>query len=802
MKTRIITVFDLVLLAVLALVDFFLWQSGVLGDRQTSVALAVTVFFLQLVPVAACTVLILLAILPKYSGIENGVRGISEGGQDLTRRIKVERNPLVRDFARSINVFIAKIHNLIMKIKTVNDTSRITSQKLGMNTSELSSATAQIAANIQSMKGNEELLHANIQATGTSIADIRVAIKNVSREIGAQTGAMASSSSAIEEMIASISNIGAIAGSKQQVIDNLSRRAAESVSHMDGNLAIINRIAESADSINEFTQMINAIAVQTNILSMNAAIEAAHAGDFGKGFGVVADEIRKLAEDTASNAVSISSKLHETILNIHEAQSLTGEANKSVQSMTGSITEVAESVSEIVQGLTEMTVGSRQITESLAELNTITASVSNSAALIESASDAIETSMADIDNFSNMNTGAIGEISAGINDLVRSVSGIHELGEENLENIRNLERDLSGFRTIDVSKLTSEDGQPLIIWNDAGKTIPARPGKPESLPETDPRHWYDYEYAGWNVTDRDVPLSNADGAHGKRVVSINPAYHPYFLAHNRGMKKIAEYFGIDLVCYPLAKENNDQVQRTQIEQAIREKPDMIIFAANDVKESITLIKKVHSAGIPIIATTTMPAAETFPFLVGYTGTDEWGAFRQLARKLADKLGKSGGYACIQHVPGSGPFIARTWAAVTELEQYAPSMRLLDKAYTEFDRVKTREKVALWIRQYGDGLKGIFCADQTAALQGVVDAVEAAGRRDIVIVSQGHCRISLDFVKEGKVYATTYQSAETDGALPVAMALDYFNGIEFAPVTYLPNKLITRENVDRFYPPQW
>lgn len=389
----------------------------------------------------------------------------------------------------------------------------------------------------------------------------RGAVKNVAQQIEAQTGSMANSSSAIEEMIASIQNIGTIANSQQTVIDSLSQRALESVKNMESNLTIITKIAESADSISEFTQIINAIAVQTNILSMNAAIEAAHTGDFGKGFGVVADEIRKLAENTASNAVSISSKLNETIVNIHEAQTLTSEANKSVQSMTNAITEVAQSVTEIIQGLTEMTVGSRQISESLADLNTISVNVSNSAKQIDAASNSIEVSMADVGNLSNMNTNAIGEISAGINDLVKSVTGIHQLGEENLENIQIVEHDLAQFQTIDVSKLNSGDGQALIIWNDVPKIIPVRP----------------------------------------------------------------------------------------------ENPDLIVFAANDVQASLGLIKKVHSAGIPMIAATSMPSAEAFPYLVGYTGTDEWGAFRQLARKFADSLDKSGGYTFIQHMPGSGSF---------------------------------------------------------------------------------------------------------------------------------------------------
>jgi methyl-accepting chemotaxis protein/ABC-type sugar transport system substrate-binding protein len=750
---------------------------------------------------------IVLVIFPlplerQIQEIEESVKGLSEGERNLTKRVRVDRRQRLGPLSRSINVFISKIHNLAMKMKIVNEAGRQSSQKLGSQTAALSTAALQIAATIETMKTNEERLNGNIQSTGGSVMAIRVSILDVSRQIESQTASMASSSSAIEEMIASIQNIGTIANAKQKVIDSLAEQAAESIGDMEKNQEIISSIAESADTINEFAQIINSIADQTNILALNAAIEAAHAGEFGKGFGVVADEIRRLAETTGLHSVKISSHLQEIIQRIHEAQNVTAKAGSSVQSMTRTITEVAGSVTEIIHGLSEMTEGSRQITGALGELQSITDRVSRSTQEIGSASKAIETSMAEIGQVSTKNTQSMKEIDQGIRELVGSVSELRVLGEENLKNVQALDQDLRQFQTIDVSELRSSEGRPLILWNEEVKVIPPRPQHPEMRPQTDAGHWYDFEYAGWGVENKEIPPSNADGVRGKRIVSINPVNHPYFLAHNRGMKLIADYFGINLVCYPLPTKDPAAVQRQQVDQAIQERPDLIILVAGEVEASAGLIRKVHKAGIPIIAATNLPAPEAFPWIVGYTGTDEWGSFRLLSRKLADEVGKTGGYGIIQHVPGGGPFFARTWAAVTELASYAPDMEWLEKAYTDFDRDKTKEVVKSWILAHGEKLKALICADQTTALQGAVDALQETGRTDIRIVAQGHCRISLDLVKSGQVLATTCQSAETDGALPLALALDYFNGIESTPVKYLPNQLITRSNVETFYPPQW
>ena len=137
----------------------------------------------------------------------------------------------------------------------------------------------------------------------------------------------------------------------------------------------IKDINANADMIQELIQVINNVADQTNILAMNAAIEAAHAGEAGKGFAVVADEIRKLAETTGENARNISSNLNEIIANIKGTASLTEETGRSITEMTGGIEDVADSMKEMTGGLKEITTGTAEVTEALDMMISITEEV-------------------------------------------------------------------------------------------------------------------------------------------------------------------------------------------------------------------------------------------------------------------------------------------------------------------------------------------------------------------------------------------------------------------------------------------
>lgn len=354
---------------------------------------------------------------------------------------------------------------------------------------------------------------------------------------------------------------------------------------------------------------------------------------------------------------------------------------------------------------------------------------------------------------------------------------------------------------VDALKLKGTDGQPLVLIEDAASTVPERPADPDKLPLEDPLHWYDIEYSGWNTQKLDMPKSPGDGPKGKRVLCLKFMDHPYLTAYTKGMQTIADAYGIQLETK--VANNETSAQAEQVEQAINARPDLVIITPVDSKAVVPLLMKLHSAGIPVIASNLIPAEEGMKYVLTWTGPDDWGQFRMLTREFAKKMNSEGGYCVVRHMPGSSCFLSRTYGPVSELAKIAPKMECLDMQATQLQAEKTMQVVSDWLTRFGPKLKGIVSADDSGAMNGIAEALKKAGRTDVVVVAAGNSKVGMDFVKSGELFAITYQSAEADGALPMYLAAQWFGGKPIdKPIYFLPRKVITKDIVDQFLPAQW
>ena len=353
---------------------------------------------------------------------------------------------------------------------------------------------------------------------------------------------------------------------------------------------------------------------------------------------------------------------------------------------------------------------------------------------------------------------------------------------------------------IDVYSLKGTDGQPYLFKSSEKIVVPEKPADPKSLPETDKGRWWDIEFAGWKVDKVPMPESPGDGPRGKKVVLLKAGDHPYWTAYVRGFETIASAHGLTTKVFN--GNWNQDLQAQQTDQAINEKPDMIVFAPVDATACTPLLRRINRAGIPCIASNTIPRDEAMRYCIAWTGPDDWGQFRMLARTFAEEMGGKGGYAIVRHMPGSSCFFARTFAPLTELREYAPEMKMLAMDTANLEAEGTMTLVSAWITMFGDDLKGLVLAGDGFSMTGALEAVKKAGRDDITIVAAGNSKTGMDSIEAGDALAISYQSAEGDGALAIHSAARWFKGETLDPVIYLPKHIITKKDVNEFMPAQW
>lgn len=358
--------------------------------------------------------------------------------------------------------------------------------------------------------------------------------------------------------------------------------------------------------------------------------------------------------------------------------------------------------------------------------------------------------------------------------------------------------------TLDTSTLKSTDGIPLLSHDylepnyELTAEDPRRPEFPEQFPLDDARHWYDHENSGWGVEKVNIPVSPADGAEGKLVtLLVRENYsHPYTSAYMRGMAKMAGAFGVNLN-YQIIHESRDG----KIESLFSEKPDLLIVYTESADKLTAFFQEMNNAGIPVIVGNSIPSDDGMKFVLGACGPNDWGMGRLLAKKLAELCGYEGGYCLFRSHPETQKYISRTYSVVTELKKIAPGMTCLDMQPC-IDKDGAKMIMTEWINRFGDDLVMVTSSTPVECLAGMNEAIRKHKKSFIIRGTFGNNLLSQQFMKEKRLHAMVWQSAEGEGAMALEIAIDWLNGLDIPPIRYLPMNIITYETVDQYFPAQW
>jgi len=401
---------------------------------------------ITLIIIAVITFFVSQRIVKPIVGVTLTLKDISEGEGDLTKKIINNSKDEVGDLSRYFNATLEKIRALVVIIK--NEATKLSDigQDLASNMNETAAAVNQITANIQSIKGRVMNQSASVTETNATMEQVTTNINKLNGNVEKQSQNVAQASAAVEEMVANIAAVTDTLIKNSVNVHTLQDASEVGRTGLQDVALDIQEIARESEGLLEINSVMENIASQTNLLSMNAAIEAAHAGEAGKGFAVVADEIRKLAESSGEQSRTISVVLKKIKTSIDKITISTENVLNKFEAIDSGVKTVAEQEDSIRNAMEEQGQGSKQILDGIEEVTEITRNVkSGSNEMLEGAQQVIAESQ-NLEKATQEITAGMNEMASGAEQINVAVNHVNEISGRNREGIDNLVKEVSRFK--------------------------------------------------------------------------------------------------------------------------------------------------------------------------------------------------------------------------------------------------------------------------------------------------------------------------------------------------------------------
>jgi methyl-accepting chemotaxis protein len=383
-----------------------------------------------LVLAAVITLLVARSIVKPIIGVTATLKDISEGEGDLTRSVVVTTKDEVGDLAGYFNKTLEKIKNLVFLIKKQAGLLSDIGNDLSSNMTETAAAINEITANVQSVKGRVINQSASVTETNATMEQV---IANINK-LNGHIAKMAENVHAVTNTL--LSNAGNV-----KTLLEASEVGKTGLAEVVTDIQEISRESEGLLEINAVMQN---IASQTNLLSMNAAIEAAHAGEAGKGFAVVADEIRKLAESSSEQSKTIGNVLNKIKESIDKITKSTGTVSTRFESIDSGVKTVADMEGNILNAMEEQGEESKQAGS--ASLTEITKQVkAGSEEMLEGSQEVIRESQ-NLEKVTQEITSGMNEMASGADQVNVAVNNVNDMTTKNREAIDSLLKEVSRFK--------------------------------------------------------------------------------------------------------------------------------------------------------------------------------------------------------------------------------------------------------------------------------------------------------------------------------------------------------------------
>ena len=390
--------------------------------------------------------LIIKTIIGKFESIKKNIDDLNSGDKDLTKRLEIFHNNEISQVKKSVNMFVNTVHETVSEIGNANTDLKETFENVKGQLDATKNQMDNITSEIQAATSTLEAEDKSVMATSDLVAQISSNITTLNQMIDSQVESITQASAGIEQMIG---NIQSITTSVDKMAGEFTELNAATVEGIEKNRIVnelLNSVLAQSKTLQDTNMVIASISSQTNLLSMNAMIESAHAGEAGKGFAVVAEEIRKLADTSATQSKSIGENLKliaENIKKVVESADLSKASFEVVSDKTNNTSELVYSIKKATE---EQSEGSKHLLETLSTMNNISVSVQRSSKKIGDRALSVLDAIAGLKESSKNMAQNFNKIVSTTEITQETTKNLHLLTEDMTNAVNNISERIDEFK--------------------------------------------------------------------------------------------------------------------------------------------------------------------------------------------------------------------------------------------------------------------------------------------------------------------------------------------------------------------
>ena len=437
-------------------------------DRNSSIILEETDRILKFgytLSIAVVVVFILVGFLflllsitgmnKRITRVHNGIELMKEGF--LNRPVSLKSNDEIQFLNDTIDKFRGSLMGIIKRLKKVSGNNVAIKNELEETVVLINGITDTFINSVMDMNREIKTLHTHLMDSDKQFSIINSNINELNDIIRNQNIIVGTASEAVITMTESADILKDEAGKQDISTRDLQESVRISEESLSSTRSVISEVYESIGVIRGIAETIKKIASQTNLLAMNAAIEAAHAGDYGKGFSVVADEIRQLAEISSSNTNQITDALGTIIEKIEQSDEAGTRTFEAFQQIHNEISQSSRSYSRIHKGIMDFAAGSTSMNMTVKQLNDVSSQVKFNSDRIAGSTDQTSRSIEEIKNISSGILDKVKALSEEFKQIDRQAKRMKQLAVRINSSTNLLNSNINWFKTSEVKKLPVAD---------------------------------------------------------------------------------------------------------------------------------------------------------------------------------------------------------------------------------------------------------------------------------------------------------------------------------------------------------